>query len=119
MSMITVIILIAIVILVVVLFSKNNDSYQRNPTSYYDEGGWIDGPPLLGDWGYNDPSMNSLHSSKIPHDSSRSSRPISMELCEECLNTCREELGLGQTHPKPGEPIHGYCLKKCRLMCIG
>lgn len=95
------------------------DNYQRNPTSYYDEGGWIIGPPLVGNWGYNDPDEDRKFTQPVlqPQGPQASSAPIDMTLCEECVNQCRESIGAGLEDMKPEEPREGYCLKKCQLLC--
>jgi hypothetical protein len=113
-----------LMLLIIILSFSEKDSYERVPTSYYDQGGWIEGPPLLGNWGYVNeyPEQPISNSPKVPRSSSNSLLNPNVEsgfrdLCDECINECRTEISLGQTHPKPGEKIPGYCSKKCRLVC--
>jgi hypothetical protein len=97
------------------------DNYQRNPTSYYDEGGWIIGPPLVGNWGYNDPEEDRKYTQPVLEPQTLKAQaqhaPIDMTLCEECVNQCRESIGAGLEDMKPEEPREGYCLRKCQLLC--
>lgn len=93
------------------------DKYQRNPTSYYDEGGWIIGPPLVGNWGYNDPDEDRKFTQPVLEPPRAPSASVDVTLCEECINQCRESIGAGLEDMKPEEPREGYCLRKCQLLC--
>lgn len=97
----------------------SNENYShRYPSSYYDQGGWIDHPPqisshILPDYNMVYPSYND------PHPYSKRTPDISSNnLCQECLGYCQLKLwaGIAKSNKEKNEK-DGDCLARCKLEC--
>lgn len=116
-----------IIVLGVILFLAISNRISESRTStfrhaahtYYDDGGWIDGPPF-NMHKYLDPK-EALGVTFKPLTAGGSGDAqdgfLNAKLCVECHNLCQLDVYADPARLKQGETPQTKCSKECQLLC--
>ena len=118
--------LILLVVIIGVSWNQSHSNYTRFPSSYYETGKWIDGPPI-NRHRYLTPQEAQGINAPLPHPlhltgASRFGNPTrfhNAKLCNECMSICETKISHGVFDVMPGETIESSCLKRCDVECGG
>lgn len=90
------------------------ESYKRDATSYYDQGGWINGPPQINK-NVIPPSTPTANLNLPPPSGLEQS--TDGDLCQQCIGHCQIKIWAGVSKPADGMTEQKHCISECSLEC--